>query len=133
MKQKPTGCGSNKSRSKNLGPSQSDEARRQWVGEEWRILGVFDRQASPLAVMDRRSGDAESFWTGSKRFYCSTSGQKTNAAISENPRFLSDSERTGTVSVGSMGSPFTVADTSNWPFMARRIACSYRIFNTSEP
>ncbi|MCG8419306.1 MAG: hypothetical protein MJE77_15340, partial [Proteobacteria bacterium] len=49
-----------------LGPSQSDEARRQWVGEEWRILGVFDRRASPLAVMDRRSGDAESFWTGSK-------------------------------------------------------------------
>ncbi|MCG8422982.1 MAG: hypothetical protein MJE77_34185, partial [Proteobacteria bacterium] len=46
-------------------PSQSDEARRQWVGEEWRILAVFDRRASPLAVMDRRSGDAESFWTGS--------------------------------------------------------------------
>ncbi|MCG8421698.1 MAG: hypothetical protein MJE77_27575, partial [Proteobacteria bacterium] len=48
------------------GPSQSGEARRQWVREEWRILGVFDRRASPLAVMDRRSGDAESFWTGSK-------------------------------------------------------------------
>ena len=30
-----------------------------------RIPGVFDRRASPLAVMDRRSGDAESFWTGS--------------------------------------------------------------------
>ena len=55
-----------KSRSKNLGPSQSDEARRQWVREEWTMLGVFDRRASPLAVMDRRSGDAESFWTGSK-------------------------------------------------------------------
>ncbi|MCG8420304.1 MAG: hypothetical protein MJE77_20420, partial [Proteobacteria bacterium] len=40
-----------KSRSKNLGPSQSDEARRQWVREEWRIPGVFDRRASPLAVM----------------------------------------------------------------------------------
>ncbi|MCG8423626.1 MAG: hypothetical protein MJE77_37485, partial [Proteobacteria bacterium] len=47
-----------KSRSKNLGPSQSGEARRQWVREEWIILGVFDRRASPLAVMDRRSGDA---------------------------------------------------------------------------
>ena len=29
------------------------------------VLGVLARRASPLAVMDRRSGDAESFWTGS--------------------------------------------------------------------
>ncbi|MCG8421234.1 MAG: hypothetical protein MJE77_25215, partial [Proteobacteria bacterium] len=53
------------------GPKASDRARatrRAASGcarsGEYRV--VFDRRASPLAVMDRRSGDAESFWTGSQ-------------------------------------------------------------------
>ena len=43
------------------------------------MLGVFDRRASPLAVMDRRSGDAESFWTGSK---CLLAGEPADGCIS---------------------------------------------------
>jgi hypothetical protein len=42
-----------------LGPSQSAEALRQQGARPKEYFRYFERLATPLARMDRRSGDAE--------------------------------------------------------------------------